>query len=180
MLRTSLVIACGVLIGCPGDSGDGSSSTQGGGMQSGAGANSQESTRLCDAHLAWDMGCAALEPEPREEPYWGATTCLMGPWHHVQSAYLEAAVDCFESLPCEESDDSCTGAGLAALGIEDEEDLADDARYQQCVALAADCQDLSEDACLSFAIYTPSSRSAAQACLDLACDAVEACLQEPS
>jgi hypothetical protein len=48
------------------------------------------------------------------------------------------------------------------------------------VQLAADCQDLSEDACLSIAIFTPSSRSAAVRCLDMACDAIEAYLADPN
>lgn len=173
------MIACFVLLGCPADSGDDPGSAQEGGGQAGAGAGAQASTRLCDAHLAWDMGCAALDPQPRQDPYWGETECLMGPWRHAREAYLDAAVACFESLPCEQFDDECTRQGLAALGIEDEADLAGDPLLQQCVELAASCEALSEDVCLSFAIFTPSSRSAAAACLDLSCDAIEACLIDP-
>lgn len=175
----ALLILCAALLGCPAESGGDPGSGQDGGMQLGAASGAQPSTRLCDAHLTWDMACAKLEPEPRQDPYWGETECLMGPWRQVQAAYLDAAVECFASLSCEQSDDTCTAAGLAALGIEDETDLAGDALVQRCLELAASCQALLDDNCLFLAVFTPSGRGAAEACLDLPCDAIEGCLLDP-
>lgn len=37
--------------------------------------------------LAWDEGCAALEPAARDRAHWGAIECRLGPWRHVQAAY---------------------------------------------------------------------------------------------
>ena len=173
-VTAAIAIVSATLLGCPGE-GDEPSASEGGGNQPG----STSSTRLCDAHLAWDQACAALEPEPREEPYWGETECLMGPWQHVEGDYLDAAATCFDTLSCDSSDDACTAAGLAALGIDGPEDLDGDALLQQCMELAASCEELIDDACLSFAVYTEQGRNAAEACLELSCDAIEACLLDP-
>jgi hypothetical protein len=146
---------------------------------SSAEGSAQAQTRICDAHLAWDKQCAALETAPREGEFWGETTCLMGPWRYLQAAYLDAAVSCFDSLPCERNDDTCITAGFHALGIDDDSDLQGDREIERCVALADTCGDLSEDVCFFFAAYTQQARRNAVSCLDLECSAIEDCLLDP-
>lgn len=169
-----VALIAGLSSACPADDGGTAGGASDGGVQRGG-----SSPDLCAAHLAWDMGCAELEPEPREDAFWGETECPMGPWDHARRAYLEAAAECFETLPCEGSDDVCVGAGLAALGIEDEADVADDALYQRCVELAHGCDGFISDACLGLVIFTDAGRALAADCLELECSAIQECLRSP-
>jgi len=117
-----------------------------------------------------------MDPQPRGDPYWGESECLQGPWEKVKPEYLRAAVACFETLPCERSDDACTAAGLAALGVEDESDLAGDALYQRCVEFALGCDGVVDDVCLFFPVFTDEAVAEAARCLDGACEGAPECL----
>jgi hypothetical protein len=165
---TSWIGLAALLLGCPGD--DEAEVDERGG--------SAMPLQVCEAHLSWDRACAELEPEPRQDPFWGESECQAGPWHLLQAAYIEAAADCFSSLPCERSDDACTSAGFAALGIESEEDLERDAELQRCVDLAHACDEVSEDFCFFFAVFTGPGRRQAAACLELDCAAASACFEQ--
>ena len=165
---------CSLLSGCLDGSGDGSASGSAAGLDYG------RDDALCGAHLAWDMACAELEGAPREGPFWGESECPMGPWELAQPSYIEAAAQCFETLPCEGSDDACTTVGLAALGIEDERQVAADPDYTRCAELSRSCDTLSEDLCGLFLIFTNRGRMLAGACLDLPCAGVASCLRDPA
>jgi hypothetical protein len=82
------------------------------------------------------------------------------------------------TLPCDSSDDVCTNAGLAAIGIHDPSDVADNARYQTCMTRTHECKVL-DDTCLAFVLFTEQGRTRAAGCLDLACDRLGACLMDP-
>ena len=64
------------------------------------------------------------------------------------------------------------------LYVEDS-DLASFPGLVQCMELAADCDDLSGDTCLSFAIFKTSVVPSARRCLELPCDAIRDCLSDP-
>jgi hypothetical protein len=172
--RGLFAIACVALFGCPGD--DAGAGTAGASPEA---ADPHAAMRLCDAHLAWDMGCAAMEPAPRTEPFWGETECLDGPWHYVPARYIDAVVDCFASLGCDSFDDECISAGFAALGIDDEADLADNVLYQRCLELAGGCDALNDDVCLNFAVFVEEGQKKIAPCLDLECGGIQDCLLHP-
>jgi hypothetical protein len=137
-----------------------------------------QSFKFCEAHLAWEKKCAAVEPTPREEPFWGETDCLNEPWHYVQQRFIDAAAACFASLPCESSDDPCTNAGYRAIGIETAADMENDALASRCGKIAEQCPDLNGDSCFRFVIFTQAGRSAVAACLDLECSQIDPCLHD--
>jgi hypothetical protein len=129
----------------------------------------------CPAYLAWEKKCAA---DAEQGPFWGETECPKPLWSYVQSAVLKAMVGCLEALPCDSSDDTCTNAGLAAIGIHDPSDVADNALYQTCMARTHECK-ANDDACMAFLLFTEAGRTKAAKCLDVACDRLDACLNDP-
>jgi hypothetical protein len=163
-----------LLSGCPEDGGEsGGSGTEG---QSDRARDSEPG--ICAAHIAWVQRCED-EPDFSYTTEWGEVECPMVAWHYAERAYVDAVVECFETLPCASSDDRCVEQGLRALGIESASDLADDAQLQRCLDVADACVEVIDDVCLAFVVFTPAGRSAASKCLDLPCADVEACIQDP-
>lgn len=54
----------------------------------------------------------------------------------------------------------------------------DDELYQRCIELTRSCDELADDLCLVFPLYTEAGREAAARCLD-ACEGTAACLMDP-
>jgi hypothetical protein len=170
-----LVSATALLAGCPGDDDeDGAANARDAALPDASG----KQLDVCDAHLSWVERCQG-EPDFRYDADWGEAECPMLPWRHIQSAYIDRAAECFETLACTESDDVCTEVGFMALGFDDESDVADDALLQRCLELSDSCDELNGDACTTLIAFTSAGRNAVAHCLDLACDSIEACLHDP-
>ncbi len=175
-----LLVTYAISVGCWG----GTESRLGGDGGSQSPVFSEEPAyRVCQAHLAWDKNCAASKPRPPEEPFWGESECMNGPWRYVQQRVIDAMVACYDSLPCESSDDECTSAGFAAIGIETaaemEAYLESDPLAPRCGRIVEQCASLSGDSCYLFVLSTQTGRNAAASCLDLECGEIESCLDDP-
>jgi hypothetical protein len=148
-------VLCALLFACPNDDAAGSHGSP------------------CAAHAAWEKRCDA------EQPYWGETECLENNWQYVRDQFLDAMNDCFETLACDASDDRCEEAGLKAIGITDEQDVADDAAFHACLDRTHACSVL-DDYCVAVVAYTDEGREKLADCLDLDCSRLEACLRDPN
>jgi hypothetical protein len=171
-----LACAAALLAGCPGGDDDGG--TAGDGDAALPGAAGAQRLDVCDAHLSWVERCQG-EPDFSYDTEWGLTGCPMLPWRYIEAAYIDSTAECFETLRCTETDDTCTEVGFRALDFEDETDVADDALLQRCLDLRDSCDELNGDACTTLIAFTDAGRNAAVHCLDLACDRIEACLHDP-
>lgn len=174
-----LVVFGALFLGCP--SGAGNSGSGGAGSTGVDGANSvsgKQDFRICDAHLAWDKRCAAEDPASHGEPFWGETECRTSPWRYLLPDYVEATVDCFGSLPCKSSDDTCTSAGLMAIGLDPSGDPPADPLYERCVGTPP-CEGFIDDVCLAFLVRTDAGRRVTEPCLDLACSSIASCVSDP-
>jgi hypothetical protein len=173
-----VAVAFAGLAGCAGEGGGASAGAGGSGGTSAEVDAMEQQERGCAAHASWEKRCAELDPMAGEEPTWGETECLMDPMPPLQAAYVEAAIECFDTLGCDAYDDECTSAGIEALGV-DEAQYDADPLVQRCLEIAGTCEEFNDDNCLTFVVYAPEARDAAASCLDLACAEVAPCMRDP-
>lgn len=126
----------------------------------------------CEGHAAWEKRCN------QEPPYWGETECLEIDWQDARPAFLDGMVDCFDTLACDQIDDTCEAAGFKAIGIADEADVKDDTLFQSCLQRTKTCA-VNDDYCAAAVAYTDEGRKLVAGCLELDCSMLEACLRNP-
>lgn len=175
-LRISLILL--VATGCFGG-GDGSGGEGAGGGAGTASQSAGSDTRICDAHLAWEKKCAAADPSAGGGPFWGETECLQSSWRYLQEAYVRATENCLRTLSCDSIDDTCTEAGLKAIGLDTSGGPPNDPLYEHCIEVAHGCMGVLDDNCLALLVRTEAGRNVTARCLDLACDSIDACLNDP-
>ncbi len=124
---------------------------------------------MCDEWAQWQQGCG-------RDPGDFAEQCAADPrWAYMWDDAVQTLEECFLTLDCAESDDTCVERLVEDLDV----DPSDDALFTDCVERAAMCPEVLDDDCTPVLWYHDGSRDRVRDCLALSCAELDACLQDP-
>jgi hypothetical protein len=95
----------------------------------------------------------------------------------LKTSVMSEMADCFVSLPCDRSDDTCTTQVIAAQNP----NWRQDPEFNACLAKSAECLasgggSFSDDNCVAVFLTTDSVRAAFNACVAGACGSIAGCI----
>ncbi|HMI94152.1 MAG TPA: hypothetical protein VK509_22425 [Polyangiales bacterium] len=136
----------------------------------GGGFSAPSGAGYCDEAASWRERCdLQLSASDRDE-------CERIEWSLIRNDFSDAVAGCFDRLECDGSDDDCTERGFEAIGA-GEAALERDVLFQACEPRASECG-FSSDRCYPLVVLSEAGRKRAMACVGMACDEVESCLEQ--
>lgn len=162
---TSGILACLGILAC----GEAASGT----APADRAATTADVAAVCDAVCERSERCStgdeADEPEAECE-----ATCRsgFGGSELVQQRVAHAFRDCYRELPCNESDDVCSGRVAADLELDTASPLVN-----ECIQVQDECGGFSDDFCTYAATATTRGKALLEECFSSPCDAVSECIE---
>jgi hypothetical protein len=176
VVKLALILAATALACSSGEKdGDGGN---GGGGPAEEPSSAEQIQSLCTSQCAHVARCSAsdggvgTDAPPCDSECNAELGTLAG---RVRADAIAIITECFDSLSCDVSDDTCLGQALEAVGADINTPIV-----MQCLTKEDECQgtpgDYRDDICATMALLTDSEKAAASRCLERACSEILSCL----